>query len=66
MHQMTRDQALHVLGRLKLEHKQPGEFIFKEKDSCNGRVYIILTGAIFLLRSKPLESLQQTYLTIRF
>ncbi|CAD8059795.1 unnamed protein product [Paramecium sonneborni] len=43
------------MNQLKLENFKENSLIFQEKDPSNSKIYLILSGSVYLLRNKPLQ-----------
>ncbi|CAD8056827.1 unnamed protein product [Paramecium sonneborni] len=52
---LTLDRIILMMNQLKLEIFRENSLIFQEKDPSNSKIYLILSGSVYLLRSKPLQ-----------
>ncbi|CAD8142044.1 unnamed protein product [Paramecium pentaurelia] len=53
--QLPLDRIILMMDSLKLETFKENSLIFQEKDPSNSKIYLILSGSVYLLRNKPLQ-----------
>ncbi|CAK88012.1 unnamed protein product (macronuclear) [Paramecium tetraurelia] len=52
------DRIILMMDSLKLETFKENSLIFQEKEPSNSKIYLILSGSVYLLRNKPLQQFQ--------